>query len=148
MRMAAWPTPKAAAAGPDFAKIERSDTGPSLQTVMAGTSYWSTPRASDGEKGAPLQQFSGGGQPLPAQMYANSPNANTTEPAPLPTTARFQDDAQGAHGDAEIAEAVHYAKLESGWSVHLAGLQVNYDEFAREVERTAAFLATNGVESV
>jgi len=49
------------------------------------------------------------------------------------------------HGasDAEIAEAVHYAKLESGWSVHLAGLQVDYDEFAREVERTAAFVAKN-----
>lgn len=51
-------------------------------------------------------------------------------------------------GDAEIAEAVHCAKLESGWSVHLAGLQVNYDEFAREVERTAAFLARNGVERI
>ena len=48
--------------------------------------------------------------------------------------------------DAEIAEAVHYAKHESGWSVHLAGVQVDYDEFAREVERTAAFLVRNGVE--
>lgn len=101
---ALWPTPKSSAAGPDFAKLDRSDTGPSRQTVMAGTSYWptpkasaagessrsgdrkdeplmgglmrmahwSTPRASDGEKGAPLQVFSGGGQPLPAQQYANA----------------------------------------------------------------------------
>lgn len=38
------------------------------QMVVAG---WSTPRASDGEKGAPLQSFGGGGQPLPSQMYAN-----------------------------------------------------------------------------
>lgn len=30
-------------------------------------SLWSTPRASDGEKGGPNQKFSGGGQPLPAQ---------------------------------------------------------------------------------
>jgi len=101
---AVWPAPKSSAAGPDFAKLERSDTGPSLQTVMAGTVYWpavkasaagetsrsgdrkdeplmgslirkaqwSTPRASDGEKGAPKQEFSGGGEPLPAQIYANA----------------------------------------------------------------------------
>jgi len=43
---ALWPTPKASNAGPDFAKIERSGTGPSLQTVMAGTVYWPTPKAS------------------------------------------------------------------------------------------------------
>jgi AhpD family alkylhydroperoxidase len=43
--------------------------------------------------------------------------------------------------DAEIAEAVHYAKLESGWSIHLAGLQVDPNEYAHEVERTVAFLA-------
>lgn len=30
---------------------------------------WSTPRASDGEKGGPSQSFTAGGQPLPAQMY-------------------------------------------------------------------------------
>lgn len=108
---APWPTPKASNAGPDFAKIERSATGPSLQTVMAGISYWptptvacasggqtsrsgarkgelllnglmaapsapatwSTPRASDGEKGSPNQKFSAGGQPLPAQMHQASP---------------------------------------------------------------------------
>lgn len=101
-----WPTPKSSAAGPDFAKMTRSDTGLSLQTVMAGVdrwptpsvanatggqssrsgdrkdemllsglmreadkAQWSTPRASDGEKGAPNQKFSGGGQPLPAQIY-------------------------------------------------------------------------------
>jgi AhpD family alkylhydroperoxidase len=54
------------------------------------------------------------------------------------------------HGasDAEIAEAVHYAKLESGWSVHLAGLQVDPDQFALEVARTVAFLAEHGVESI
>ena len=52
------------------------------------------------------------------------------------------------HGasDAEVAEALHYAKLVSGWSVHLAGLQVDYDDFAREVERTMAFLARNALE--
>lgn len=37
------------------------------------TSTWSTPRASDGEKGGPNQAFSAGGQPLPAQMHQASP---------------------------------------------------------------------------
>lgn len=43
---ALWPTPKSSAAGPDFAKVERSDTGMSLQTMMAATSYWPTAKAS------------------------------------------------------------------------------------------------------
>jgi hypothetical protein len=30
---------------------------------------WSTPRASDGEKGGPNQSFGAGGQPLPSQMH-------------------------------------------------------------------------------
>jgi len=52
------------------------------------------------------------------------------------------------HGasDGEIAEAVHYAKVELGWSIQLAGLQVDYEAFAREVERTVAFRVKNGVE--
>lgn len=36
-------------------------------------SQWSTPRASDGEKGGPNQSFGAGGQPLPAQMHQASP---------------------------------------------------------------------------
>jgi hypothetical protein len=51
--------------------MERSKTGLSLQTVMAA-SLWSTPRASDGEKGGPNMSFGAGGQPLPAQMHQAS----------------------------------------------------------------------------
>jgi len=36
---------------------------------------------------------------------------------------------------AEVEEAVHYAKLVSGWSVYLNGLQVDYETFADEVRR-------------
>lgn len=46
METGMWPSPKSSAAGPDFAKAERSDTGLSTQTVMAGTVYWPTPKAS------------------------------------------------------------------------------------------------------
>ena len=45
---AMWPTPKASAAGPDFAKTARSKTGISLATAAA---MWPTPAATDG-KGA------------------------------------------------------------------------------------------------
>lgn len=37
--------------------------------VAATAAYWSTPRASDGEKGGPNQAFGAGGQPLPAQAF-------------------------------------------------------------------------------
>lgn len=49
------------------------------------------------------------------------------------------------HGasDGEVAEAVHYARYESGWSVALAGLQLDFQDFRREVERTIEFLARN-----
>jgi hypothetical protein len=39
-----WPTPKASAAGPDFAKVGRSNTGISLATAVA---MFPTPSATD-----------------------------------------------------------------------------------------------------
>jgi len=38
-----WPTPKASAAGPDLAKLDRSSTGISLQTAVA---LWPTPTST------------------------------------------------------------------------------------------------------
>jgi AhpD family alkylhydroperoxidase len=35
--------------------------------------------------------------------------------------------------DAEIEEAVHYAKATAGWSAYLNGLQVDYDAFKDEL---------------
>lgn len=40
---------------------------PKYQEANAVAALWSTPRASDGEKGGPNQKYGGGGQPLPAQ---------------------------------------------------------------------------------
>lgn len=36
---------------------------------QVAAAMWSTPRASDGEKGGPNQSFGAGGQPLPAQAF-------------------------------------------------------------------------------
>ena len=42
---------------------------------------WSTPRASDGEKGGPNMSFGAGGTPLPTQLHRNAPTG-ASGPAP------------------------------------------------------------------
>ena len=37
--------------------------------------------------------------------------------------------------EAEIEDAVHYAKSSAGWSAYINGLQLDYDEFKSEVSR-------------
>lgn len=47
--------------------------------------------------------------------------------------------------DAEIEEAVHYAKASAGWSAYLNGLQVDYDEFKDELSRACEFVRNKEV---
>ncbi len=42
--------------------------------------------------------------------------------------------------DAELEDAVHYAKSSAGWSAYLNGMQVPYEEFRQELERATAFV--------
>src|SRR5512136_1452665 len=42
--------------------------------------------------------------------------------------------------DAEIEDAVHYAKSSAGWSTYLNGLQVDYDQFKEEVMRACEYV--------
>jgi AhpD family alkylhydroperoxidase len=42
--------------------------------------------------------------------------------------------------DAEIEDAVHYAKSSIGWSAYLNGLQVDYDQFKDEVVRACNYV--------
>ena len=37
--------------------------------------------------------------------------------------------------EAEIEDAVHYAKSSAGWSAYINGLQLNYEKFAGEIDR-------------
>jgi AhpD family alkylhydroperoxidase len=39
---------------------------------------------------------------------------------------------------AEIEDAVHYAKSSAGWSTYINGLQIDYDQFKSEVEQAVA----------
>jgi hypothetical protein len=82
-----WPTPLASELSRGGQRYAQGGTP--LKSVMTG--LWSTPRASDGEKGSPNQEFSGGGQPLPAQMHANGLSASPW----LTPTARDWKDSEG-----------------------------------------------------
>jgi AhpD family alkylhydroperoxidase len=42
--------------------------------------------------------------------------------------------------DAEIEEAVHYAKSSAGWSTYLNGMQVDYDQFKKEIHRACKYV--------
>ncbi len=42
--------------------------------------------------------------------------------------------------DAEIEEAVHYAKTSTGWSTYLNGMQVDYDQFKQELRQASEYV--------
>ena len=46
---------------------------------LLGRMVWSTPRASDGEKGSPQQSFGAGGTPLPAQAFGTTQNSASAQ---------------------------------------------------------------------
>jgi site-specific DNA-cytosine methylase len=60
----------------------RLGTGQVQLVHQAKQALWSTPRASDGEKGGPNQSFGAGGQPLPSQAFHSLP-AETEKPGAL-----------------------------------------------------------------
>lgn len=72
LEAAYWPTCaardwKSESATPEFyAKWSANPKGKTLPMMLA---LWSTPLASDGEKGGPNQSFGAGWQPLPAQAF-------------------------------------------------------------------------------
>jgi len=43
--------------------------------------------------------------------------------------------------DEEIQEAAHYAKMSLGWSAYINGIQLDYDQFKRELETMKKFLS-------
>lgn len=73
-----WPTPRTITGGAESAErkreLGRTDSGEGdLQAaVLDWARLWSTPRASDGEKGSPNQAFGAGGIPLSAQAVQQS----------------------------------------------------------------------------
>ena len=67
-----WPTPKASAAGPDFAELNRSNTGLSLQTAAA---LWPTPTSIEAGEGKFLTTLiTREGHPAKRGQRAYNPN--------------------------------------------------------------------------
>ena len=78
---------------------------PLSEQVGAAVGLWSTPRASDGEKGGPNQSFGAGGTPLPVQVHQ------------VAMWATPQHRAKGGGEYADPAKAL--ARMESGHQVNL-----------------------------
>ena len=60
----------------------------------------------------------------------------------------FHTEMAKLHGatDAEIEEAVHYAKQSVGWSVYLNGMQVDYDNFRDEVRKASDYIREHKIK--
>ena len=49
--------------------------------------------------------------------------------------------------DAEIEDAVHYAKSSAGWSTYINGLQLDYDQFKEEVLKACEHVRSTQAET-
>ncbi len=49
--------------------------------------------------------------------------------------------------DAEIEDAVHYAKSTAGWSAYINGMQVDYDQFTEELLESIEYIKKNQAAS-
>lgn len=58
--------------------------------------------------------------------------------------ALFHTEMAKLHGasEAEIEDAVHYAKQTTGWSTYINGLQIDYEQFKREVLQAVNHIRT------
>ncbi|MCK3684178.1 carboxymuconolactone decarboxylase family protein [Maribellus sp. YY47] len=46
----------------------------------------------------------------------------------------------------EIEEAVHYVKSSAGWSAYVNGMQLNYDDFVKEVDEVCEHVKSSMVD--
>ena len=45
--------------------------------------------------------------------------------------------------EAEIEDALHFAKHTAGWSTYLNGMQIDYEQFSREVKEIVRYVNSN-----
>jgi len=45
--------------------------------------------------------------------------------------------------EAEIEDAIHFAKSSAGWSAYLNGLQIDFDQFKDEIRRAVSFMRSH-----
>ncbi len=49
--------------------------------------------------------------------------------------------------DEEIEDAIHYAKSSAGWSTYVNGLQLDYDEFTKEIDQACEHVRSTMVHA-
>lgn len=49
--------------------------------------------------------------------------------------------------DAEIEDAIHYAKSSAGWSAYINGYQEDYDQFCKEIDQICAHVRAQSAAS-
>lgn len=42
--------------------------------------------------------------------------------------------------EAEIEDAIHFAKATAGWSAYVNGMQIDYDTFRKEIDQSVAYV--------
>ena len=79
--------------------------------------------------------------PIPAK-YRELIGVGIAASIKCPYCAYFHTEAARLHGatDAEIEDAVHFAKASAGWSTYLNGLQFDLGQFKEEIRQISLYL--------
>ena len=58
----------------------------------------------------------------------------------------FHTEAARVNGatDAEIEDAVHYAKSSAGWSAYISGMQTDFEQFKEDIHQATEYLRSKG----
>ena len=48
--------------------------------------------------------------------------------------------------EAEIEDAVHFAKSSAGWSTYINGMQIDYNEFKKEIDKAGTYIRRSKLE--
>jgi AhpD family alkylhydroperoxidase len=46
--------------------------------------------------------------------------------------------------DAEIEDAIHFAKSSAGWSTYITGMQTDFEQFKKDIQQAAEYLRSKG----
>ena len=96
-----WKTPRVAVGA--YTR-DRGQPGSERPTLEGQAAQWSTPRASDAEKGGPNQSFGAGGTPLPSQA-AHWPTPNARDHFPPHSPERIAAMKALGHGMSDLPDA-------------------------------------------
>lgn len=129
-----WPSPTTRMHKGGGDALTRKDGKSRLDMLDWAAEQWSTPRASDGEKGGPNQSFGAGGIPLPTQAAAFALVDYSLPDRPTPSGPK----------SAETRRRLNPLFVEwlMGWPEGLSGFERSETEFARWLPLMRGALST------